>query len=795
MRGRLVADRGSLDLLRESAGALFVKMVGTALSLGFYVLVSRQLGKEQSGEFFLSMTLTIIVATLARWGLDNAVTRHAATAQASGCRATLSFSLKYSLRLVAVISILLTVLLLVAAKPLARYAFHKPNLYHSLQLTAISILPLALYTIQFQFLQGLGQIRSAMLLISFWPQLFMLLPAYFVVKEYGVYGAIFSYACGCAVTVIIGFLYTKPIMGGVSSEQAGTRQELLSGCNALFLASASELLINWVPVVLIGMYSTTREVAEFSVAQRLSMLLAFFFYAVNTTAAAKIATNFRLNRLDVVGNIIRRSSLIMTLGAAPVFLAFTIFPTFVLRSFGEGFITGAGILIVLSIGQMVNVMTGPVASALVMCGKEHIYSKLQICSAIACCALVLLGLHWRGAFGAAIGVAVAIGLKNILCSFFAWTSLKVPPSCTNPTDTQEAIAVGKRIVLVGYYGSNFGDLIMLKGLLDFWRAKGARVTVFTYGTIGPATMEIVGKSKIYPLTGSGKLKPLRSFVLESSRADAVVWGGGTCFMDEGGEGAIKYFLLAKLVGAKVYYLGIGIGNAKLLTTQLYLRLAKVLSRGIVVRDEESAEKLGGTSETVTITPDLAFAFDLRMHIEVGGSQTNLLIAYRNLDKYVSPKRARKLLDQFCDRIVELSRNEAYPLVKVLDTDSDVDVNDGDYIFERLKREGVPATRIKETSALRKLRHIAASSAIVTGRLHVGIFAADLGKPFLVLNCSPKIESFARATGRLGALIAYSDLCEPNIFTRRFRQEDEYHAAAGEHKEEVIQKLELLYDSF
>ena len=790
--GNLI-DRDSLDLLRKSGGALFVKIFGTALSLGFYMLVSRQLEKDRAGEFFLSMTLTIIIATLARWGLDNAVTRNAAMAQASGRSGALSFILKYSLVLVAVLSFLLTALLLITARPLAFHAFHNPNLFRPLQLTAISILPLALYTIQFQFLQGLGQIRSAMLLISFWPQLFMLLPCYFVVKHFGVDGAIFAYTLGCVAALVIGFLYTRPAMIGAGSERALARKELFTGCNALFVASLSELLISWVPVVLVGMYSATREVAEFSVAQRLSMLLGFFFYAVNTTASAKIATNFRLGKMDAVGRVIRHSSIIMTAGAAPVFVAFTVFPKLVLRLFGDGFVTGAGILVVLSMGQMVNVMTGPVASALVMCGKERIYSRIQISSAIVSCVFVLLGLRWHGAFGAAIGVAIAIALKNISCSIFVWTSLKVAPISLR---FRSANSASKRILLVGYYGSNFGDLIMMKTLLDFWHDKAAKVSIFTYGAISPATLEIAGDSEIYPLNGPSRLRSLYRFLSASMRSHAVVWGGGTCFMDEGGEGAIKYFLLAKLLGAKVYYLGIGVGNAKRRTTQLFLRLARLLSKRIVVRDEESARKLGGMSDIVRVAPDLSFAVNLRESSTPTNVQRKLLIAYRCLDEYLDPEEAAKVLAHFIDRIIEHARDEEYSAIEVLDTDSDVDRDNGNHIFDKLKEEGLPVVRITETSAMQKLKHIAAASVIVTGRLHVGVFAAELGRPFLIVNYSPKIDAFARAAGATASLIRYSDLQQPHLFTHRLRQLNRRDTSQdGGLKRDVIHNLELLYASF
>jgi O-antigen/teichoic acid export membrane protein/polysaccharide pyruvyl transferase WcaK-like protein len=767
------------------------------------MMVSRFLGKERAGEFFLSMTLTVILATLARWGLDNAVTRNAAAAQTSKQFGALSFILTYAGTFTAITSAIVTVLLAVTARPLALYAFHDPNLTRPLQLTAASILPLALYSIYFQFLQGLGKVRAAMLLNSFWPQVFMVLTAGIALKRFGVDGAVTAYTFGCVASVVVGYFYTRQSSEGPAFDKSLVRKALLKGCNSLFLASVSELLISWVPVVFVGIYGSLHQVAEFAVGQRLSNLLGFFFYAVNTTVSSKIASDFHLGRMDVVGRVIRHSAIIMTVGALPVFLAFTVFPKFVLHFFGDGFVTGASILIALSLGQMINVVTGPVASALVMCGKERVYSKIQLFSAVLACGLVLYGLHVNGAFGAAVGVAVAIAVKNLLCSFYVWTTLGVAPisfgfSLDEQLPGEQRIdAPGKRIVLVGYYGSNFGDLIMLKALLDVFREKRAAVSIFTYGAISPAVREIAGDFKLVALNQSSRIRSLWQFLSASIGARAVVWGGGTCFMDEGGEGGIKYFLPAMILGTSIHYFGIGVGNTKRLKTRLYLRLARLASKRIVVRDRESAGKLGGLSDAVRIAPDLCFALDRN---GFAAKQTTpaktLLVAYRSLNEYLSSEEAERVLSLFCDRLEELIEAEAYSSVQVMDTDADVDGGDSDLIFSRLIKHTTNVIRLNGASPLDKLNCIASASVVVTGRLHVGVFAAEAGVPFLIVNYSPKIETFARSAGAAGSLVSYSELNEPLLFVRRAQElRKQQVSLPGANKNEILLALEEMYAAF
>jgi len=63
----------------------------------------------------------------------------------------------------------------------------------------------------------------------------------------------------------------------------------------------------------------------------------------------------------------------MNIAAAliPVLIC-TLFPVFVLNFFGEEFVAAAPLLVVLSLGQLINVATGSVGFLLLMSGHEKI---------------------------------------------------------------------------------------------------------------------------------------------------------------------------------------------------------------------------------------------------------------------------------------------------------------------------------------------------------------------------------------------------------------------------------------
>lgn len=59
----------------SSLVALTVRVAGAGMAFLFTLLITRQLGAEQSGYFFLAFTLITFLSAIARLGFDNTIIR------------------------------------------------------------------------------------------------------------------------------------------------------------------------------------------------------------------------------------------------------------------------------------------------------------------------------------------------------------------------------------------------------------------------------------------------------------------------------------------------------------------------------------------------------------------------------------------------------------------------------------------------------------------------------------------------------------------------------------------------
>jgi O-antigen/teichoic acid export membrane protein len=108
------------------------------------------------------------------------------------------------------------------------------------------------------------------------------------------------------------------------------------------------------------------DVALYNVAHRTAFLTTLMLTSVNSIAAPKFAELYHTRDLEALGATARDSARMMVVLALPVLLTFVFVPGFVMGLFGPEFEVGASVLVILALGQFVNVSTGSVGFVLIM---------------------------------------------------------------------------------------------------------------------------------------------------------------------------------------------------------------------------------------------------------------------------------------------------------------------------------------------------------------------------------------------------------------------------------------------
>jgi len=163
----------------------------------------------------------------------------------------------------------------------------------------------------------------------------------------------------------------------------------------------------------------------FMVAVKGADLLVVALMAVNMALAPRMAAFFHEGRLGKLQQMITRSYRMIALITLPVVLLFVFFGNYFLRIFGTVYVAAWPALIILSLGQFLNVFSGPVGSMLNMAGQERVTMVGVGASVVVTVVGNLILIPLMGIYGAALGTALGVTTWNVVLVILCYKRLGI----------------------------------------------------------------------------------------------------------------------------------------------------------------------------------------------------------------------------------------------------------------------------------------------------------------------------------------------------------------------------------
>jgi O-antigen/teichoic acid export membrane protein len=137
------------------------------------------------------------------------------------------------------------------------------------------------------------------------------------------------------------------------------------------------------------------------------------------------ATLYAQGDLERLEKVVVKSARAMMVASLPIVLILVVFGKSILSLYGPAYLSAYPALIVMVIGQFVNVGTGSIGPLLLMTGHEK-YSLIgQVISVILYIVLLVVIIPPLGIMGAAIATTINLISWNVLLAWFAWRKLGI----------------------------------------------------------------------------------------------------------------------------------------------------------------------------------------------------------------------------------------------------------------------------------------------------------------------------------------------------------------------------------
>ncbi|MDZ4878460.1 MAG: hypothetical protein CLLPBCKN_007895 [Chroococcidiopsis cubana SAG 39.79] len=196
----------------------------------------------------------------------------------------------------------------------------------------------------------------------------------------------------------------------------------------LMFLDGSSIVLSQTDTLMLGAMLGAKAVGIYSAALKTSLWVHFILTAVNAIFAPIIASLHAQGDRQGLQQLVSTIARWMFYPALAIAIGLIVFAVPVLQLFGTEFTAARGALIVLILGQLVNVGAGSVGYLLMMTGNQNPAASVMGISALVNVVLNLIGIHWLGIFGAALATAFSMMLWNVWLHAIVVKRLDVRPS-------------------------------------------------------------------------------------------------------------------------------------------------------------------------------------------------------------------------------------------------------------------------------------------------------------------------------------------------------------------------------
>lgn len=434
LKDGLQRDRHFKELIGGSSVALAFRITGIFCGYLFTLLVTRIFGADAMGIFALSITILQIASVAGRLGMDTALLRLVAEYSSQGRWGHAKTAYLKALKLVVPFSLILSVVLFLLSPYAAQHVFGKKQLTTAFYMVSLAVTPFSIFFINSECIRGLKMIREYTLLQNVVPYLLASL-ALVTISAYWKDNIVplISYVVSVSSLFFISlFMWMKRLEsnyrhGGPAASRSSSSSlppsydHLLSISLPMLLSSSLFFIMQWTDTIMLGMFRHEKEVGIYNVSMKIAMLATLTLFAINTISAPKFAEFWGQKDIRALGKVAQQASKLIFWTSLPICLTLWLFPAYILSFFGEEFRMGVPALMILTLGQFVNAVSGSVGYILQMTGKQKVFQHVVLSGAILNLILNAVLIPRFGMTGAAIASAFSTMLINVIPYFLVRT--------------------------------------------------------------------------------------------------------------------------------------------------------------------------------------------------------------------------------------------------------------------------------------------------------------------------------------------------------------------------------------
>ncbi len=420
-----------LSSVAKGAGINIVgKVAGSGLQYVYAIIAARILKAEIFGILMLGITILSIVGAISRLGLENGVIKFVAQYHGIHDKARVKGIIILALKYSFIASISIGALLFFTASHMSTVIFQKPELEWVLKALSLSLPFYSLMIISLSSIQGFKIMKYSVYSQNIFQHIFNIALVFIFVFFIGknLHVVVTAYALSLLFTAILSMYFLVKTFPDIMSIKSIKESKMLFRFSLpLLLVFIVNLLIMWTDTLMLGYFTSSKEVGIYNLAMRTAMFIYMFLISFNSIFAPIISDLYHKKEFEKLESLFKTITKWIYMISLPFFLILALLSKEVMLIFGQEFVAGWIPLIILAFTNLVNSGTGCTGYMLAMSGKQDImmYNSLGICVLNIFLNYLLIPSH--GIIGASIASGISITIYALVMLIEVYIYLKIHP--------------------------------------------------------------------------------------------------------------------------------------------------------------------------------------------------------------------------------------------------------------------------------------------------------------------------------------------------------------------------------
>ncbi len=406
-------DRFKLDILV----AIFLRGLGAILLFLFYQQISVKFGTNGAGVFGVIFSIQVLGVVLSNLGYNESIVKHIAKSHSIN-NIQITTKIIHTARIKTFPLSLLATLI-----TLGYLLMYSENRSLPFQICFV-IIPVLYIEQNAAILRGIGFFQISWILIGIAVPFLML--CILLSFNLTLLQAIICYLIFNWLVMFFSFVLLKKKIQ--LDDNIKVKEFIKILCNfksyrfhlPLIISSRSLCVIGIVTaimeidIILINYWFGPEQTGVYSIIKKISLSISILLVAVNSVIAPKLSILFEHNKKQELINLLKKTFFILLIYAIPVTYLLISFPKEILMIFGKDFSQGSNILIIISLGQFINIITGPVGNILIMSNQEKLLRNIIVVISCLCLISYFIFIPIYGITGAAWITALRVVTQNLI---------------------------------------------------------------------------------------------------------------------------------------------------------------------------------------------------------------------------------------------------------------------------------------------------------------------------------------------------------------------------------------------